>query len=60
MKLDTAIEILNTFTFSSNHTSQNDVNEAIELGIEALGYIKRSRVFQTYPVNEILPGETKS
>lgn len=33
--------------------------EDMKLGIEGLNYIERSRVFGQYPVNELLPGETK-
>ena len=59
MTIDKAIEILTIFTFASNHTSRNDVNDALSLGIEALKQVKESRFDPSTWEPRTLPDETK-
>lgn len=59
MKIDKAIEVLELSVTTGFYGDGTDFRDAKKLGIEALSYIKRSRVFPSYPINEILPGETK-
>ena len=50
MKLDKAIEILSQWDKGTDPLYLPDLPDAVKLGIEALGYIQRSRVFGEYPV----------
>ena len=59
MIIEKSIEILTTFTFASNHTSRNDVNDAIRLGIEALKQLQSCRLCCQFASEGLLPGETK-
>jgi len=56
--LDKAVEKLTPLTKDANWIIDSDLKDAINLGIEALQYIKRSRTFGEYPVCQLLPGET--
>ncbi len=59
MKANKAIEILKDLLGDGPQWSPDDRREAVQLGIEALEYIERSRAFGDYPVNRLLPGETE-
>ncbi len=59
MKIDKAIEILKDLLGEGPQFSPDDRREAVQLGVEALSYVERSRAFGDYPVCRLLPGETE-
>lgn len=59
MRIDKAIRILASFTYSSNVIASNDVNDAIKLGIEALKGRQKQRKYAILSSARLLPGETK-
>ena len=59
MKLDKAIERLGTFVERHPGAGYSDLIPAIELGIEALRRVKRTRDKRFPVLGEELPSETK-
>ena len=58
MTIDEAIKCLNLSDNWPQRVGNNDLREALKLGIEAL---KRTREYRTYEIldaNELLPGES--
>ena len=58
MKLDKAIEILTIYKAGEEDTYSDDLDDALQLGIEALKVIKRYRSFVAVDAIRLLPGET--
>jgi len=59
MKIDKAIEILETLGTDVQNITSSDYLEAEKLGIEALKVIKGSRGVRSVIIAPLLPGETK-
>ena len=59
MKLEKAIEILNTIYDDIDLGFLDDDLYALKLGIEAMRRVKGLRLYDVGPVQVLLPGETK-
>ena len=59
MKLEEAIKLLHKYRHIDDELCIEDVNEALELGIEALKWVKRYRPDNKTDRWSPLPGETK-
>lgn len=58
MKLREAIEILKDWGVISKPQVDQDLLDAVKLGIEALKLIKKQRAIPDYDSGYLLPGET--
>jgi len=58
MTIDEAIEVLNDISTYVKHGDFPEQYKAIQLGIEALRYIKAGRRKVNLPETDLLPGET--
>lgn len=59
MTIDEAIEVLEVFGIDSVHWKDLQGENALELAIEALKYVKTSRDPHGTPAYNLLPGETR-
>ncbi len=59
MNIEEAIEVLEQDHTSQETGEQSDYQDAIQLGIDALKWIKEGRVTYTMFPNKPLPGETE-
>lgn len=59
MTLEKAIELLQLDLDDPGSVPIEDLNQAQELGIEALKAIQLSRTVYTFEIYELLPGETE-
>ena len=59
MTIDEAIEIITLYLQHSEQWGHHNLDDALQLGVEALKRIKESRLLSCQVASEKLPGETE-